>query len=226
VSAGAKFCNQCGSAVSGGAAVAHKSAAVAAIRGKNLPWWIAGAAMFGLIMVLGLSMVQPGSQTGEDGTAAGTGSVAPGNPPDITQMTPIEAATRLFNRVMSAVSAGDSTEAQAFLPMAIAAYERARPLDHDGLFHLSMLNRSAQNLEAALANALEVLEEDPNHLLALAAAAEAAIELGLTEDAARHYTRIQEIYDVERTRGLEEYDMHSAIVSVLKQDAERYLAGR
>jgi len=132
----------------------------------------------------------------------------------------------LFNRVMTAISVGDSAEAQAFVPMAIAAYELARPLDHDGLFHLSMLNRTAMNLEAALDNALEVLEEDPNHLLALAGAAEAAIELGLPDKAEEHYRRIVEIYDAERTRPLEEYDMHSRIVVVLKDDAERYLAGR
>jgi tetratricopeptide (TPR) repeat protein len=141
-------------------------------------------------------------------------------------MTPIDAATRLFDRVMRSISAGDSTGAQAFLPMAIAAYDIARPLDHDGLFHLSMLNRTAMNLEAALDNALEVLEEDPNHLLALAAAAEAAIELGLPQEAEQHYRRIYQIYDEESTRALEEYEAHSAILVALKDDAERYLAGR
>ena len=89
-----------------------------------------------------------------------------------------------------------------------------------------MLNRTAMNLEAALDNALEVLEEDPNHLLALAAAAEVAIELGLPDEAEEHYRRIIDIYDTESTRPLEEYDMHAQIVVVLKDDAERYLAGR
>ncbi len=184
--------------------------------------------MFVLIMVVGVRMVRPGPPAGPTLAPATSGAPAVGSgaPPDLSQMTPIEAATRLFNRVMTAVSAGDSVQAQSFVPMAIAAYERARPLDHDGLFHLSMLNRTAMNLEAALDNAVEILEEDPNHLLALAAAAEAHIELGELDQAEPHYRRILEIYDEEVTRPLEEYDMHSSIVTVLKRDAERFMAGR
>ena len=238
---GGRFCTQCGSDVAGGASSckecgnklsagggrgAHRGAASAAIGGQNLPWWIAGAAMFVLIMFVGVSMVRPGGPAAPGGTPSAPGPAGTGSPPDLTTMTPIDAATRLFNRVMTAISVGDSTEAQAFVPMAIAAYELARPLDHDGLFHLSMLNRTAMNLEAALDNALEVLEEDPNHLLALAAAAEVAIELGLPAEAEEHYRRIVDIYDTESTRPLEEYDMHAQIVVVLKDDAERYLAGR
>lgn len=236
VAAGARFCNQCGTEVAGGAAGAgagrageHRAAARAAFGGQNLPWWIAGAAMFVMIMLVGRAMVRPAGPVAPGGAppAAPVGGGRPaGTPPDLSQMTPIEAATRLFNRVMTATSAGDSAQAQAFLPMAIAAYDLARPLDHDALFHLSVLNRTARNLDAALDNALEILEDDPNHLLALAAAAEAEIELGLPEEAEKHYRHIFEIYDTESRRPLQEYSDHSAIVQVLKQDAERYLAGR
>lgn len=141
-------------------------------------------------------------------------------------MSPIAAADALFNRVMNSISANDSAQARAFMPMAIAAYQRAFPLDLDGLFHLSMLNRTAMNLEAALDNALEIVEQDPNHLLGLAAAAEAALELGLTDEAEQHYQRILDIYDDESVRALDEYAMHSQIVSVLKDDAEAFLARR
>lgn len=225
VSGGAKFCNQCGSGVDAGRSGGAGRAAGTVFGGQNLPWWIAGAAMFVVIMILGVSAVRPAGPSAPTGAA----TVAPGAvgaPPDLSQMTPIEAADRLFDRVMRSVSSGDSAQAQQFLPMAINAYDRARPLTHDGLFHLSMLNRTAMNLEAALDNALEVLEEDPNHLLALAAAAEAAIELGLGDEAEGHYRRILDVYDAEVSRGLEEYEMHSRIVDVLTQDAERYLAGR
>jgi tetratricopeptide (TPR) repeat protein len=112
------------------------------------------------------------------------------------------------------------------MPMAIAAYQRARPLNNDGLFHLSMLNRTAMNLEAALDVALEILESDPNHLLGLAAAAEAALELGLLDEAETYYQRIYDVYDDESQRALEEYDIHGQIVVQLKDDAERFLAGR
>lgn len=141
-------------------------------------------------------------------------------------MSPIEAADRLFNRVMQSTSEGDSAQAQAFLPMAIAAYQRARPLSLDATFHLSMLNRTAMNLEAALDNALEIIAQDPNHLLGLAAAAEAAVELGELDEAEVHYRHLSDIYDAEVQRALSEYEQHSLIIDVLKQDAERFLAGR
>ena len=226
----AQFCNQCGHKLSGTAVASRRAAAAAVVGGQNLAWWIAGAAMFVMIFFIGLQMVRPagpvapagGAPAGGGGAPVATGGVAP----DISSMSPIEAADRLFNRVMQSVSQGDSAQAQGFLPMAIAAYQRARPLTLDGLFHLSMLNRTAMNLEAALDNALEIIEQDPNHLLGLAAAAEAAIELGELDEAEVHYRRIFEVYDDERNRALEEYEMHSAIVVVLKEDAQRFLAGR
>ena len=165
ISATAKYCNQCGNRSS---VSEHRAAATATLGGKKLPWWSAGAAMLALIATLGIQMMQRGGPsippaapvTGQSGGGAMTGS-----PPDLSTMTPVEAANRLFNRVMTAVAAGDSTEAQQFMPMAIGAYERARPLDHDGLFHLSMLQRTAMQLEAALGTAEEILEDNPNHLL-------------------------------------------------------------
>jgi tetratricopeptide (TPR) repeat protein len=251
VGPGAKFCGECGSQVLGGAAATapaaaaqapagaraaaartgavtpqHREVAAEVVGGQNLAWWIAGAAMFALIVVVGLNMVRPGPPPAPTAGTSPAATAGTGTPPDISQMSPIEAADRLFNRVMTSVTAGDSTAAQQFLPMAIAAYNRARPLNLDGLFHLSMLNRTAGNLEAALDNALEIVEADPNHLLGLAAAAEAAIELGELDEAETHYRQLAAVYDEESQRPLEEYQMHSTIVDVLKQDAERFLENR
>lgn len=228
VAPAAGFCNQCGNKMAGDGGGGHRAAAVAAVGGRNLPWWIAGVSMFVLILVVGMSKVQPSGPVASPtlGPAPAGGAPGTGNPPDLSQMTPIEAADRLFTRVMTAVTQGDSAQSQAFLPMAIAAYQRARPLNLDGMFHLSMLNRTAMNLEAALDNALEIVEQDPNHLLGLAAAAEAALELGLMDEAETHYRQIYEIFDEESQRQLEEYDMHSRILLALKDDAEAFLAGR
>jgi tetratricopeptide (TPR) repeat protein len=229
-SPGAAFCNQCGAKLAAGG---RRQAAASLVGGQNLPWWIAGAAMFVAIVVMGVNMVQPGGS----GTPAPSGATAPGAagapfaggggvPPDLGSMTPREAADRLFNRVMSSVSVGDSASARAFLPMAIAAYDRARPLDHDGLFHLSLLNRTAMNLDAALANAREVLAEDADHLLALTAAAEAAAELGDRAAAEGYYRRVLAVWDAQMARRLPEYLDHSAFLQSVRQEAEAYLAGR
>ena len=57
ISVTAKYCNQCGNRIS---VSEHRAAATATLGGKNLPWWIAGAAMLALIATLGIQMMQRG----------------------------------------------------------------------------------------------------------------------------------------------------------------------
>ncbi|HUF76564.1 MAG TPA: zinc ribbon domain-containing protein [Longimicrobiales bacterium] len=221
----AAFCNQCGAKMRAGG---RRAAAASVIGGHNLPWWIAGAAMFVVILVVGVRMVQPAPSAAPTQSPAApfAGGGGGGVPPDLSGMTMREAADRLFNRVMTYVSEGDSASAKAFAPMAIDAYNQARPLDHDGLFHLSLINRAAGNVADALANAQEVLQEDPNHLLALTAAAEAAAELGRSDEAAGYYRRVLEAYDAEMAGALPEYADHSVFLQSVRDEAEAFLAGR
>ncbi len=244
LAAGAKFCSECGAGVGAGvgagataasattppaqpagAGPPRKAAAAEVVGGQNLPWWIAGAAMFAMIFMIGLSMVRPGGPAAPV-AGSGTTTAAPGTPPDISNMTPVEAADRLFNRVMASVEQGDEAAARQFLPMAVAAHQRAEPLDLDRRFHLSWLNRLAGNFEAALADAVDILDESPDHLLGLVSAAEASIELGEMDAAAGYYEHLLEVYDAEFAKPLEEYDIHRNIVISLKADAERFLEGR
>lgn len=229
---GSAFCNQCGAKLGAGGGSgggSRRAAAAAVVGGSNLPWWIAGVAMFGLILVVGVSMVQPG---GRQGPTAGGAPAAPfagggsGQPPDLSTMTPREAADRLFNRVMTSLSQGDTAGAQAFMPMALGAYERAQPLDHDGLFHLSLLNHAAGNLSEALDNAKAILADDPDHVLALAAAAEAELALGDTAAATEHYQHLLDVYDTQEGRDLPEYADHQQTMTAVKSEAESFLAGR
>ena len=223
----ASFCSQCGAkndVVAGG----HRAAAASVVGGQNLPWWIAGAAMFALIVAIGVSMVRPGPPPGpgSTGPAAATAAPAGAAAVDLNSMTPREAADRLFNRVMTSVAEGDSAGAQAFVPMAIGAYERARPLDLDGLFHLSLLQRTALDLEGALASAEAILAEDPDHVLGLTAAAAAARELGREDRAAELYGHLLTVYDAQSQRGLQEYLDHAQIMSTVRDSAEAFLSGR
>jgi hypothetical protein len=222
----AKFCNQCGEGAAGGAADggAHRAAAAAAVGGQNLPWWIAGVAMFGLIVVVGTQMVRSGGPS-EPAPVQPAGRLGTGAPPDISQMTSIEAADNLYNRIMTAAAEGDSVGARQFMPMGLAAYERARPLDADGLFHLSLLQSTATRLEESLATALQILEANPDHLLGLSAAAEVAAELGRTEEATAHYQHIVDVYDAQMATQLVEYLDHGGITNNLRNVAEAFLAG-
>jgi hypothetical protein len=135
-------------------------------------------------------------------------------------MTPREAADRLFNRVMTAVSTNDSTEVVSFLPMAIRAYELAEPLDADGTFHLSMLHLTATLDEEGLADAEAILEELPDHLLGLAAAGDASLALGDTASARVYFTRWLDVYDVEIARDVPEYQDHTQMIPGMRTRAE------
>ena len=226
LSASAKFCNQCGNKALGGSGSGHKAAVVATVGGQNLPWWIAGLALFGLIVVVGVQAIRPDAQPEQVQGVPATGVATGASAVDLSSMTPLQAAERLFNRVMTSISAGDSTEANAFLPMAIDAYVIAQPLDADGLFHLSLLQRTAFRLDEALATAGLILGLNPDHLLGLSAAAAAANESGDPDLAHTHYQHIVDVYDAQMADALPEYLDHSGITNALKATAEAFLAGR
>jgi tetratricopeptide (TPR) repeat protein len=180
-------------------------------------------------------MVKPGPRQGPTpgGSAPANAAAAPfaacsdgGPPPDLSGMTSRVAADRLYNRVMTFLSQADTTCASMFMPMAIAAYNQAQPLDHDGLFHLSLLNKAAGNLDDALSDAQQVLKDDPDHVLALGAAAEAEVALGRNSDAAKHYQHLLDVYDAQKSRSLPEYQDHQQTMTALQSEAKAFLAGR
>lgn len=203
--------------------------------GNQTAWWVAGGLFLALILAV---VIPPIQRAQEDAAGAGAGQNAPfagggaGGAAvpgvastDISSMTPIQAADRLYERVMLAASAGDSAQVQMFLPMSIAAYERAQPLNADGLFHLSVLQRTALQAEDALTTAEEALAAHPDHLLNLAAAAGAAADLGRDERARELYGRMLEVWDAEMAKELEEYEAHANMLPDLRAEAEAYLGG-
>jgi len=135
-------------------------------------------------------------------------------------MTPREAADRLFNRVMTAVAVDDSTEAGTFLPMAIAAFGLAEPLDTDGKFHVVLLQLTGQFNAEALVGAEEILSEHPNHLLGLAMAGDASLALGDSTSARGYYGRWLDAYETETAKDLLEYRDHSPMFPEMQAKAE------
>ena len=138
-------------------------------------------------------------------------------------MTPREAAVRLFDRVMRAVSAGDTLEARTFAPMAVAAYELVDPLDVSGTFDLSLLRAVNRDFEGALEVAESGLGENPDHLFLLSAAGAAAAALGDTARAGGHYRRILEVYPAESVRERPEYLSRPALMGGIRSEAENFL---
>lgn len=220
---GSRFCNACG-------APAQRREPVAAgvgPGGGNAPvaWAVAGILLVGLLAVAAFPIFSPGNGEPPPG-APPSGALGPAPNVDLGSMTPREAADRLYSRIAVALSTQDSTEVLNFLPMALDAYEIARPLDTDGLFHLALLQRVDLDFEASLATAREGLEMDPDHLLHLSAAAEASRELGRLDEARGYYVRLLEVWEVESVRDLEDYEEHAPLLPVIRQDALDFLEER
>jgi hypothetical protein len=135
-------------------------------------------------------------------------------------MSPRQAADRLFERVMRAASADNSTEVVQFLPMAIAAYGLVETLDADGRFHLALLHLTGQFNVEALADAEEILSEQPNHLFGLAAAGDASLALGDSASAREYYRRWSDAYETEMAKNLLEYQEHQGVFPDMRATAE------
>lgn len=229
---GARFCNMCGhsagaegsrstSATSGGGE--RRGGPSAAGGGGSSPsaragWIVAGLAVAALVVVT-LFLNRDDSATPG---LANPSIAAAGGPSDIdlSSMTPRDAADRLFNRVMESVSLGDSAQARAFAPMAIAAYDRVDALDLDGRYHVAVLHLVSDDPEASLQAADLILEEAPQHLFALYTAAQAREMMGDETGASLLYQDFLANYDAEIALDRPEYRDHSPLLPMMREDAQ------
>lgn len=200
------------------------------IRGARVSWAAAGILVTTLLVVV-IVRLTPG--TGNPAATAPSttpGTLGPTSAVDLASMTPRQAATRLFDRVMRSVESGDRAQAELFLPMAIASYDVIAALTLDDRFHLSLLHAAAGDATSALAVAEAGLAVRPTHLLCLAAAARAALLGGDAAKAGVHYRTLVDVYDDEVGAGLEEYgtgaeEGHGELLPLLRQEARDHLAG-
>src|SRR5690606_26731122 len=113
LTAGARFCNQCGTATG----VAGPPAAGSPRNSSNTPWLMAG----GVLVIIILAMVVPmflGDDTPaqQQPAAPFAGSAGSGTPPALSGDMR-ENADRLFNRIMETRETGDPAQAAQFYPM-------------------------------------------------------------------------------------------------------------
>jgi len=148
LSATARFCHKCGATVATAQATGWRA---------GLPWALAGAALGALVAVA----LMRGTGRKESDTLAGPIGI---RAPDISQLTPEERASRLFNRVMILAEAGKQDSVQFFLPMALGAYAQLPNLDADARYHLGLLQLAGGNVAAALAQADTMQRATPTHL--------------------------------------------------------------
>src|SRR3989442_2659491 len=210
LAATARFCHKCGAQVGG----THTSG----WRG-GLPWGVAGAALGALLTVLALRL---GAGSREQGAGDAPEATAPRSQlpaPDISQMSPEERATRLYNRVMTLHTQGKADSAEFFLPMALQAYAMLPALDVDARYHIGVLDLTSGNAAAALAQADTIRRAVPTHLFAFMLRARG---LELERDAGgalRAYRDFLKHEAAERTRQRPEYGEHAENLDAFQRQA-------
>ena len=139
---GKRTCAKCGAALTGGAKFCHACGASAAdvaggaaTRPGDIPWFLVGGVVVVLLVIVAVVQLKPGTPPPAPAAPA---AQAPG-PVDLSQLTPREAADRLFDRVMISREAGKLDTAAFFAPMAIRAYGMLDALDLDARFHIGLL---------------------------------------------------------------------------------------
>ena len=214
LSANVRFCHKCGAAVGGEQAAGWR---------VGLPWGVAGAALGALVTVVAMR-VGGGSPPGEPTTLGGPVGV---RPPDISQMSPEERATRLFDRVMILAQAGKEDSVQFFLPMAIGAYDQLPALDADSRYHVGLLHLAGGDAAGAIAQADTIQKAVPTHLFAYVLRAHAFQQQGNRQGERRAYADFLRSEAAELARRRPEYADHQNALNAFREEARRQqTAGR
>jgi uncharacterized protein (DUF58 family) len=182
-----------------------------------LPWAVAAIAILALIaLAAGQRFARATRSATETGAVATAGGPAP-RAPDISTLTPLERAERLYERIMTAAQRGRMDSVLFFMPMAVQSYEALAPMTIDQRYDLGRLGEAAGDPTLVTAQADTILRQQPQHLLGLVLAYRAA---RLRRDGPAiqgALDRLARVADQERQRQLPEYllrqaDIDSAIV--------------
>lgn len=207
----ARFCQGCGKSLTGGSWL---NAQTLTVLGACLATLVALGALFSTVIDTGDTSGGSSAVT----TPARTAPTPAGQPPDLSTMSPREAADRLFNRVMMADEQGNADEVTQFAPMAIAAYDQLESLDLDALYHVGLIHAAAGDLDSA-GDAVERLKAAvPEHLLASLLEHRLAMDANDQARADRAIEQFRAHYDDEiRIDRLEYRDHERSIVQFREQ---------
>jgi hypothetical protein len=188
----------------------------------RLPIWIGAAALVGVAIMIGVDWPAETSDPSPGANAGGAQSFTQPSVAFPLDQSPRTVADQLFNRAMMAHETGQAQQAAALTPEAIAAYQGLEPLDADGLFHLALLQLADGDEGGARASADRILATAPNHLLGLAAAAQAS-EKSAPNDAKGFWQRYLDAYDEQQGRA-PEYGHHQRMFPALSKQASEFIA--
>jgi hypothetical protein len=156
---------------------------------------------------------------------AGAPAASGGAPPDISSMTPLEQADRLFELVMTAHEQGDMARVNQFLPMAFQAYANLGTLNADQHYHIGLMNAISGHAADALARVDSIRATQPNHLLATMLRHSVAQLQGDSTAASAALRKFSGDYDAEMAKNLIEYQLHGNSLDAFREQARRAPGG-
>lgn len=203
---GAKFCHRCGTAAGADAPQQQPGFNAA------LPWAVAGIALVAFIALIAGQRFSRGGQqpAAPDASAAPFASGAPTGTraPDISNLTPAEAAARLYDRIMGAYERGQADTVQLFAPMAITSYGMIGDLNLDQHYDVGRIAQVSGDPQLAQAEADTILAQSPTHLLGLILAANAAKMRNDLAAERSYYDKLKAAAPTEQPKQLPEYLEH------------------
>lgn len=211
VSPGSKFCNNCGAPAGEGPRVGAGS--------RNPAMWIVPS--IAILAVIAYFVGQQYTSNGDAsanstplGSSSAMAPVAGGSggaaSTDISQMSPEERASRLFDRVMRYGEQGKRDSARIFAPMATQAYEMLGTMTPHIRYDIGMIAVVAGEAAVATAQADTILKADKTHLLGLLLATKAAAMRNDATARAAFEQRFLAAAPAELAKKLPEYDDHKS----------------
>lgn len=209
LAAGSRYCHNCGVSVAVSAPILAALTPLPKAPSSRLPWIIGGTAAAALLVILIVQQMSTGA-TAPSSSASAEGPPAAMRAPDISQMTPRERASRLFDRIMRLNEEGKRDSVALFATMAIPAFQSLEPLDAHVRYDMGRVGAVAGMLDLAEAQADSILDAQPQHLLGLILAAQVEQQRGNNAEVRRLQNRLLAAEQSERAKGLEEYTLHDA----------------
>ncbi len=153
-----------------------------------------------------------------DGPAAQSGAQ---RPPDISNMSPSERASRLYIRIMTYAENNKMDSAVMFTQMGIPAHQAIENPTIDERFHLARLAEVASDSALARAEADTILSKAPNSLLGLMMGSRAALMNGNAAKAKKYDQQLLKALDSELATSNEDYKLHRAEIDLAAADARK-----
>jgi hypothetical protein len=204
-----RFCSNCGASLTAEVAPARTGA-------KTIVPWVAVGLAVGALVVMLYAFVGRDSPPLQFLPAGSTVT----QPPDLSEMTPREAADRLFNRIMTAVERGDTQEALRFAPMALQAYGLLGPLDNDARYHVGLIHATTGDIKSARAHVNMLRQSVPDHLLGIMLEHTIATQRGDQDSALRAYKTFLTAYESQIATGRTEYEEHQSGIDSFRRAAK------